>query len=188
MNALTPRWIKWGDAVSVCSRTVPGITSNDIYPALFEALCDGDVQSQYRPLYISQPDVIIKRAPEWWRAFPDVYSALDSEPGGQIELHYAELRAWLSPTKTTGAAIGRPPEIDWQAFWIETAVLADLPDGLPESQAEFISRMQDWFENTGRKSPGKSTIKGKASKLYEEKKRRKLHEEKLYEEEKKARK
>ncbi len=61
---------------------------------------------------------------------------------------------------------GRPAKYDWDAFWIE-AVL--LPDGLPDTQAEFEKLMAAWFEKETGDSPSISQIRERAAKLYAQK-------------------
>ena len=60
---------------------------------------------------------------------------------------------------------GRPIIHDWEGFWIEAVRLADM-DGLPDSQADFVRHMLDWFERTRGAAPVDSQVKEKASKLY----------------------
>ena len=41
-----------------------------------------------------------------------------------------------------------------------------MPDGLPDSQADFVRHMLDWFETTRGAAPVDSQVKERASKLY----------------------
>jgi len=60
---------------------------------------------------------------------------------------------------------GRKAKYEWDEFYIEIAVKADL-DALPESQAELEKYMADWcLENWG-EQPAVSTIRSKISPIY----------------------
>jgi hypothetical protein len=61
---------------------------------------------------------------------------------------------------------GATPKFDWDAFWREVA-RSILFDGVPESQAALVRRMETWFEHHGG-SPDTSTIKKKLSPLWRE--------------------
>jgi hypothetical protein len=66
------------------------------------------------------------------------------------------------PTVTRGAT----PKFDWDAFWREVA-RSLLFDGVPESQAALVRRMEAWFGTRG-EHPDSSTIKKKLSPLWRE--------------------
>ncbi len=84
----------------------------------------------------------------------------------RFEFHQGDLLHWLSPADDKPARRrGRPPEHDWEAFWIEAVSRADI-DGLPERQADFERQMADWFEHEQGKAPSDSQIREKAGKLY----------------------
>jgi hypothetical protein len=60
---------------------------------------------------------------------------------------------------------GRPPKWDWEEFWLE--LCARLHDeGPPETQAEMIERMQQWFINRRGDHPADSEIKKRVSRLW----------------------
>ena len=60
---------------------------------------------------------------------------------------------------------GRPLQHDWDAFGVEVCRRVH-EDGLPETQAEFVDGMLDWFMDRGDESIDRSTIQKKISKLF----------------------
>ncbi len=60
---------------------------------------------------------------------------------------------------------GRPLQHDWDAFGVEVCRRVHA-DGLPETQAEFVDGMLDWFMDRGDESIDASTIQKKVSKLF----------------------
>ena len=66
-------------------------------------------------------------------------------------------------TKNKG---GRPPEHDWDACIIEIIRTANTPDGLPESQAELVRQLSEWFSKTYNNEPAESSIKSRVSRIY----------------------
>ncbi len=71
-----------------------------------------------------------------------------------------------SQTKVGANPGGRPPEYDWDSFTMEIIRLANTPDGLPETQAELIQTMLEWFNNSYDKEPAESSVKSRISKIY----------------------
>src|SRR5687768_13875436 len=63
------------------------------------------------------------------------------------------------------AGTGRRRTYDWDAFFVEIAVRADL-DGLPTAQADFEKQMASWCENTWGKQPAESAIRDKIAPIY----------------------
>ncbi len=61
---------------------------------------------------------------------------------------------------------GRKPLYDWDNFFCEIAVRADL-DGLPATQAELEKEMASWCLSTWGKEPGESTLRSKISPIYD---------------------
>jgi hypothetical protein len=55
---------------------------------------------------------------------------------------------------------------DWDAFWIETCRTLYF-DGIPQTQAALLRKMQDWFAGQGRKVPDESTLKRKLKPLWQ---------------------
>ncbi len=60
---------------------------------------------------------------------------------------------------------GRPLQYDWDAFWVEVCRRIQ-EDGLPETQAELVDNMMDWFSDRGREAIDPRTIEKKISKLF----------------------
>jgi hypothetical protein len=61
---------------------------------------------------------------------------------------------------------GRPPEYDWDSFMLEIIRRANVPDGLPDSQAELVREMLQWFSVTFGSEPAESSVKTRTSKIY----------------------
>ena len=61
---------------------------------------------------------------------------------------------------------GRPPEYDWDSFMLEIIRRANMPDGLPDSQAELVRDMLQWFSVTFGSEPAESSVKSRTSKIY----------------------
>jgi hypothetical protein len=61
---------------------------------------------------------------------------------------------------------GRPPEYDWDSFMLEIIRRANMPDGLPDSQAELVRDMLQWFSDTSGSEPAESSLKARTSKIY----------------------
>ncbi len=60
---------------------------------------------------------------------------------------------------------GRPPQYDWDAFWVEVCQRTHR-DGLPETQAELVDGLLDWFLDEGKEAIDRRTIEKKISKLF----------------------
>lgn len=71
------------------------------------------------------------------------------------------------PVKKSG---GRKPQYDWEAFYVEIAVKADL-DSLPETQAELEKAMASWCLDNWEKRPAESTIRSKIAPIYQHSRR-----------------
>ncbi len=61
---------------------------------------------------------------------------------------------------------GRPQEYDWDSFIFEIIKRANSPDGLPETQAELVRIMLQWFLETAGGEPAESSVKSRISKIY----------------------
>jgi hypothetical protein len=73
--------------------------------------------------------------------------------------------AALAPEKPSPRRAGRPPKYDWDRFFAELIVRADL-DGLPATQAELVSQMANWcLENWG-EQPADSVLKEKTAAIF----------------------
>jgi hypothetical protein len=60
---------------------------------------------------------------------------------------------------------GRPRKYDWDSFYVEIAVLADL-DGMPETQADLERLMADWCNENWEDQPSESMVRSKISSIY----------------------
>ncbi len=104
--------------------------------------------------------------PDYWKN-EDRVMADSNNSRVTIEVHRGDLLQWLGPSGTqTARQPGRPTKWDWEGFWIKAVLLANTPDGLPESQVRFENYMEEWFEEETGGSPAESQIKEKAGKLY----------------------
>jgi hypothetical protein len=61
---------------------------------------------------------------------------------------------------------GRPVQYDWDTFTMEIIRRANLPDGLPEKQADLVRHMLSWFQATFDQEPAESAVKARISKIY----------------------
>lgn len=61
---------------------------------------------------------------------------------------------------------GRPVEYDWDSFTMEIILRANSPDGLPETQAELIRDLLQWFSDNYGVEPAESAVKQRISKIY----------------------
>ena len=61
---------------------------------------------------------------------------------------------------------GRPAKYDWEAFWIEVALYADLNDLKPEYRSELQSHMRDWCDKTWVSAPDDATIRARLQRLF----------------------
>ena len=71
-----------------------------------------------------------------------------------------------APQEATINRGGRPAQYDWDSFTMEIIRRANLPDGLPEKQADLVRDMLSWFQSTCGQEPAESTVKGRISKIY----------------------
>ena len=60
---------------------------------------------------------------------------------------------------------GAPTTHDWDEFWIEVCCYNNSC-GLPETQAQLVRTMQDWFQAEGMPTPDDSTLKKKFKRLW----------------------
>jgi hypothetical protein len=73
--------------------------------------------------------------------------------------------ASLAPETPSPRRAGRPPKYDWDRFFAELIVRADL-DGLPATQAELVSQMANWcLENWG-EQPADSVLKERTAAIF----------------------
>lgn len=131
-------------------------------PHLLEALRDGAVRAR-------RTDTGQELAPEFWREGKALWEVAErNNPTMSVEVHRGELDTWLSGPKplSGGARQGRPASYDWEGFWIEVVAVANHPDGLPQTQMALVDHMEGWFEDNLGKSPARSSIEEKVSRLY----------------------
>lgn len=83
------------------------------------------------------------------------FDALPNEPTGQAQ---------FAPVAAPKG--GRPQEYDWDSFMLEIIRRANLPDGLPERQAELIRDMLQWFNDGFGAEPAESSVKSRVSRIY----------------------
>lgn len=85
--------------------------------------------------------------------------------------NFPNVSSFTSPVKivqpeSLASRGGRPPEYDWDSFMLEIIRRANTPDGLPDSQAELVRDMLQWFTDTFGSEPADSSVKLRTSKIY----------------------
>ena len=73
--------------------------------------------------------------------------------------------------KPKASPAGAKRKYDWDAFYVEIAVRADL-DNLPETSAELQRDMAEWCLDTWGKEPGESSIKKYVAPIYQHPRKR----------------
>jgi hypothetical protein len=81
-----------------------------------------------------------------------------------VEFSLAKAQARHEPAPVNRG--GRPAEYDWDTFTMEIIRRANLPDGLPEKQADLVRDMLAWFQTTYGQEPAESAVKSRISKIY----------------------
>jgi len=66
---------------------------------------------------------------------------------------------------TLTTPVGRPKKFDWDAIWAEICRIVHF-DGVPETQAELVSRVQSWCQSELGAAPETSTLKPKVRSLF----------------------
>ena len=61
---------------------------------------------------------------------------------------------------------GRPRKYDWDEFDREVIRIANTADGLPESQADLVRTMSDWWQTKLGDEPANSSLREKISLIY----------------------
>ncbi len=156
------KWVTFNEAeMIICDQT--GCDSFKARPALEEALTEGDVGSRKQ---ISDQANPIELHPAYWTDEDRVMADRNNRTV-TFEVHRGDLLRWLSPSADTATPRrGRPFKWDWDAFWVEVALVADTLDGLPKKQADLERHMADWFERIHGGAPSESQIREKAKRLY----------------------
>jgi hypothetical protein len=73
-----------------------------------------------------------------------------------------------SNTVNISQARGRKPKYDWEDFYRQIVLIANTPDGLPETQAELEREMAQWcIDNNWPSEPSESHIRSKISPIYQ---------------------
>ena len=67
-------------------------------------------------------------------------------------------------SQAVAAVRGAPARYEWDEFWCEAAMVLQI-DGMPETQAALVRRMEGWFSKRGQ-FPDRSTIKKKVTLLW----------------------
>lgn len=73
-----------------------------------------------------------------------------------------------NPRSTTASKImsgGRPAKWDWESCWLEICRIAHN-EGLPETQAALVRRLQDWFISQYSDTPAESEIKKRVRRVF----------------------
>ncbi|MGG5823052.1 hypothetical protein [Falsiroseomonas sp. HW251] len=105
-----------------------------------------------------------------WRADDDQALHVLRE---RLVVRHAELERFEAAQASAAAAPAAPvravargalPKYDWDEFWCEAAVRLQI-DGMPESQAAMVRRMEEWFAARDQ-HPDRSTVKKKIAMLW----------------------
>ena len=83
-----------------------------------------------------------------------------------------DLAKWINGAMGTGQTVqsnkrGRPRKYDWDAFHREVIRLANLSDGLPETQAELERQMAEWCDRHWDAEPSESVLKEKVKLIFQ---------------------
>lgn len=89
----------------------------------------------------------------------------DARTTGSIQ-ETVNVNAVPDPAPSNVKKGGRPTEYDWDSFMLEVIRRANTPDGLPDSQAELVREMLQWFADTFGNEPAESSIKSRISRVY----------------------
>lgn len=154
-NPPNTNWIVWNAALQMMERET-GVYDDQ---QLTAALADGALEGRRRHM---SSDVAVELGRGFWK--PGFHVGV---PVSEVfEIYRPGLVEWLSARKSGGGRGGRPPIHDWEAFWIEVAVIANDPDGLPETQSSLIDHFEQWFDDHAGQVPARSEIALKTSRLY----------------------
>ena len=180
-----PSWLTLSESLVWLAEK--GISEDDAKLHIPRAVRDGHIRSRGRGRKFTGHDTKTNLMPSAWDkasvhwetssfVLPDSAGwAIDLT---DVDLSRDDLSKWIgestsaskavapkySPLKTANRA-GRNPKYDWDSFFAEIAVRADL-DGLPDTQAELEKNMADWCVANWGEQPSESTIRGKVSLIY----------------------
>jgi hypothetical protein len=93
--------------------------------------------------------------------------------GGQISIDAAALVHLAVEASSVSERRGRRPKYSWDDFFYEIIRRANLPDGLPSSQADFEREIAEWCVNKWGEEPSESVLREKISTIYRSRKRTK---------------
>lgn len=106
---------------------------------------------------------------DWYNSSAETTDILMSEDIAfkDIEVSTSELSKLMSEKYGNSQKTGRPQKYDWEAFYIQTTLIANKPDGLPEKKAELERAMSEWCDNNWDETPAESMINLKIQKIYQ---------------------
>lgn len=141
-----------------------------IREALEAALADGIIHSRLNVDGGYTPGLVNYNKgddlpPEFWAPGNSERTSLGKDIFGCVAIRLDGLMEWLDGSTSKGAKRGRRDKFEWEDFWVEVAIRADL-DGLPHTQADFNRDMLAWCQNKWDDVPGDSTIREKLGVLY----------------------
>jgi hypothetical protein len=153
------KWIALSEAVAM-----PNVDKAQ----LVEAGIARDIRWRFNtkgvPTEAVTPDQLVRARIDWARS----YIEAKAPPGfsGLVEVNRQDLLDYFGAADPSRSRGGRPARWDWEAFWLELAVIVH-EHGLPEVQNDMARRMQQWFVDTYGDHPADSQIKVRISKLYQ---------------------
>jgi hypothetical protein len=80
-------------------------------------------------------------------------------------LHWLQVQLELKLSANRKGIGGRPTKWDWEEFWLEICRYVHV-EGLPETQADLVETMQQWFVDDQGNHPADSEIKKRISKVF----------------------
>lgn len=189
MPSLPP--LSWLTLPEVISWLVErGISESDARSILPRAFRDGEIQTRGRARLPTGIDKQIELEEFSWEQatvnWEESWISIPSSDGPtdfgtkieHVNVSRADLHSWLDGNETddasrrktdepTGQSSGRKRKTtyDWESFYVEIAVLADL-DALPQTQAGLERQMADWCRDNWGTEPSESMLRSKISPIY----------------------
>ena len=184
----TPSWLTLPEALDWLADR--GISKDDAKVYLPRAISDDVIRSRGRSKkYTGHNTQTLLNGVAWHGAHIDWESGWFSRVNDRgyaidfdlVDISTDDLRRWVgvgndqgkperepirvSPADSVPPLRNRPTKYDWDAFFAEIVIRADL-DGLPDVQADLERDMADWCLEHWGEQPSESTIRTKVSGIY----------------------
>ena len=180
-----PDWI----TLSECPGRVEqafGVERHKVETALVEAFHDGKIRTRGRcRSYFAHERLDDVARSSWdrvsvvWQAnkFTIFYGRDPLHIFSDVVVCREDLAKWINGAMGIGQHLtakavqsnkgGRPRKYDWDAFHREVIRLANLPDGLPETQAELERQMAAWCNLNWDGEPSEGVLKEKVRLIFQ---------------------